>query len=641
VSEQLTTARPVPATAEPVAETRTAGRDLAGTVCIVLAVLAVLVLVGSFIWSSNRGLDLTDEGFHLNTLRHASVAPQGGSQFGSVVRIITFGHVLSVAGYRLLGFVLLELAAAASAFAFVSFTRRRQPTYVSGLLPTAAVVATVMLGAALGYSWLPRTVSYLVLTPALLCVIAALCLVLMARTDRGYRLDFGDIITAVAWGCAGSSLFYTKFSSAAAALVLGVLALLLTVSFRRTVVSTAIIGGSFVALTLALNATSWFSIHQLTNSASALGSGSHSSSALRKAYVDEFTRLSKPTIEAAVMLSLVLIGALLAVRLRKPLGALVGIVCVVVGLAGFVHALGRGRAPWDLSPIVVFAAFGAFVVLLAVELFLDRARWERPLDEDDADRPGGDERERRSWLQNEPTRRAAFEWIALTILFLGLPFAGALGSNTGLISVALSSGALLALGMLTLFAQWRALLPPEARRNMVTAIPIIVALGCFAFVIERSVARDLYRVPVAASRQTESVPGVKPLAGLRVDPGTRDLVEQTVADANKAGPLRPGTPIITAANLEGLAYALDGYVAGSGWIDPSTTTCVRLGNARQQLAKAPIILRGAQISNALDSCFRKTVPGYPNGFQTVGTITLDSAWRRQLGFRQILVLQRR
>jgi hypothetical protein len=602
----------------------------------VLAVVAVLVLIGSFVWSANRGFDFSDEGFHLNTLRHAAVAPQGGTQFGNVVRVITFGHVLSVGNYRLLGFVLLELAAVASAFAFVSFTRRRQPTYASGLLPTAAVVATAMVGAGLGYSWLPRTVSYLVLTPVLLCVIAALCLVLIARTDRGFRIDLSDIVSAVAWGCAGSFLFYTKFSAAAAALVIGVVALLLTVSFRRALASTAIIGASFVVLTLVLNATSWFSIHALTNSASALGSGSHSSSALRKAYVDEFSRLSRPTIEAAAMLSLVLIGALLAVRLRKPFGPIVGVVGVVLGLAGFANALHKPRPPWDLSPIVVFAAFGAFVVLLAVELFLDRDRWERSLEEDD-----DEDRSRPSWWQKEPTRRAAFEWVALTLLLVGLPFAGSLGSNTGLISLALSSGALLALGMLALFAQWRALLPPDARRNMVTAIPLVVALGCFAFVVERSLTRDLYRIPVAASRQTESIPGVKPLAGLRVDPGTRNLVEQTVAAANASAPLRPGTPIITSANLEGLAYALDGYVAGSGWIDPSTTTCVRLADARRQLAAAPILLRGAQISKALDSCFRKTVPGYPDGFKTVGTITLDSAWRQQLGFRQILVLQRR
>jgi hypothetical protein len=638
VSDQLTTARPVPAAAEPVADSQTSGRDVAGAVCIVLAIVAVATLVGSFIWSANRGFDLTDEGFHLTTLRHPSLAPQGGSQFGSVVRVLTFSHVLNVPGYRLLGLALLEIAAAASAFAFVSFTRRRQPTYAGGMLPTVAVIATAMVGAGLGYSWLPRTVSYLVLTPVLLCVIAALCLVLIARGDRGYRLDVADVVTTVAWGCAGSLLFYTKFSSAAVALVLGVIALLLTVSFRRALVSTAIIGASFVMLTLALNATSWFSIQKLTNSASALGSGSHSSSALRKAYVDELSRLSKPTIEIAFMLSLVLVGALLAARLRRPIGPIVGVLCVVLGLAGFARALHKTRPAWDLSPIIVFAAFTAFAVLLVVELFLDRRRWQRPLAED-SQSDGGDDH--RSWLQNEPTRRAVFEWVALAILFLGLPLAGSLGSNTGLLSLALSSGALLALGMLVLFAQWRALLPPDARRNVLTAVPLVVALGCFAFVIERSITRDLYRVPVAASHQTQSVPGVKPLAGMRVDRGTRDLVEQTVAAANQSAPLRPGMPILTSTGLEGLAYVLDGYIPGTGWIDASKSTCVRLAEARHELAAAPVIIRAAQIGNALDSCFRKNVAGYPDDFEVTGRITLDSAWQRELGLKQILVLHRR
>ena len=104
-------------------------RDVAALICVLVSVVAAAFVVDAFWWSAGRGFDLTDESFHLNTLRHASVAPQGGSQFGSIVRILTLGQTLSVAEYRLFGLILLELSAIAAAIAFVKFVRLRLPRY--------------------------------------------------------------------------------------------------------------------------------------------------------------------------------------------------------------------------------------------------------------------------------------------------------------------------------------------------------------------------------------------------------------------------------------------------------------------------------------------------------------------------------
>jgi hypothetical protein len=603
-------------------------RDLAGLVCVILAVFAAASLAIVFWWSSGRGFDLTDEGFHLNTLRHANDAPQGGSQFGNVVRMITLGRTLSVSGYRLLGYALLEASAAAAAFAFVRYCKDRLPAVADELPPKAAVVATAMVGATLGYSWLPRTISYLVLTPALLCVIGALCLWMISGPERSFKLRAADVVVAMVWGAAGSLLFYTKFSSSAAGMTITVVAIAIAVGWRRAVSITAVGVATFVVVTVVLNASGAFSVNQLFHSASALGGGSHSPSSLQNAYVDELKSLFTPTIEGAIFLGLVLTAPLLAVRLRRPLGFAAAAICTVVGAAGFVRTLGSSRFPWQLSPIMVFAVVGAIAFAMVVGWFLRRR----------GDPRSGDGVE----FADEPRvqRRDVPAWIALVLVVLGLPFAGSIGTNTGLLSMALSTGALLALVFVMLFAEWRAALPKPVRQNVFVAVPLAVALACFGFVVVRSVGRDLYRVPFPASKQTEQLHGVRPIRELRLDSATRRMIEQVVTAASRGPGVKPGSPILTSTNLEGLAYVLDGYVPGAGWIDPSETTCSRLASVRAELARTDLLIVAKPLGKRLDACFRRTVPGYPDAFRELGTVDLDPAWQRELVVTQVAVLRR-
>jgi hypothetical protein len=613
---------------ESVASDSEVRRDLAGLVCVILAVLAAAALAIVFWSSSNRGFDLTDEGFHLNTLRHASSAPQGGSQFGNVVRILTFGRTLSVAGYRLFGYVLLEVAAVAAAFAFVRYCTDRLPAVADQLPPKAAVVATAMVGATLGYSWLPRTVSYLVLTPALLCVIGALCLWMITGAERSFKLRTADVVAAIAWGAAGSLLFYSKFSSSAAGMTLTVVAIVIAVGWRRAVSLTAVGLATFVVVTVVLNASGAFSVSQLIHSASALGGGSHSASSLQNAYVDEMKKLFTPAVEGAIFLGLVLSAPLFAVRIRRPVGFVVGAICTVVGAAGFLRTLGSSRFPWQLGPIVVFAVLGAIAFAMVAGWILRRR-----------DEPGSADEAEIADETRAPSRDLP-AWIALVLVLLGLPFAGSIGTNTGLLSMALGTGALLALVFVLLFAEWRAAMPKSVQQNVLVAVPLAVALVCFGFVVVRSVGRDLYRVPFPASKQTEQLHGVQPIRGLRVDPATRRMIDQVVTAASRGPGVKPASPILTSTNLEGFAYVLDGYVPGAGWIDASETTCSRLAGARDKLARTDLLIVAKPLGPRLDACFRRSVPGYPDAFRELATVDLDPAWQDEVGVKQVAVLRR-
>ena len=608
-------------------------RDAAALICVLVSLVAAAFVVDAFWWSAGRGFDLTDESFHLNTLRHASVAPQGGSQFGSIVRILTLGQTLSVAEYRLLGLVLLELSAIAAAIAFVKFVRGRLPGYAEHLPSTLVVAATAMVGGTLGYSWLPRTVSYLVLTPTFLTVIAALSFILLANQRTTLRLHRNDVLCTLGIGVATSLLFFTKFSSAVAAMVVAALAVLVLDGWRRALLLSSVAGGVFVVATFVLDATSEFSLRELFQRASALGGGSHSASALRKAYWTEFRDLLPPIVVGSVALGLVLAGAWLILRRRGKVRFAIAAAFVVVGALMFRRAVGASRPPWDLSTIVFFSALGAVVLAVVLAAVADRRLGSGASDTESA----------REEAEASPAPRRGGEirgGVAVAVLLAGLPLAGALGTNTGLLKMSLSTGALLALAAIALVTMWRAALPDDARRSWLVALPLVVVLVCGSVVVGRALLRDLYRVPFEAGQQTRAVPGAKPLAGLRVDRPTRTLVEQVVTLASRGNRPPPGSPILTSGNLEGFAYALDGYVPGTGWIDGSETTCARLKKSRKVLSETQVLIVSDPMGAALENCFRGAVPGFPDDFRSIGAVDVDPARQREIGVKRVEVLRR-
>ena len=251
------------------------------------------------------------------------------------------------------------MSAAAATFAFVRYCNERLPAVADQLMPKSGVVATAMVGATLGYSWLPRTVSYFVLTPTLLCVIGALCLLMITGPERSFKLRTGDIVAAIAWGAAGSLLFYTKFSSSAAGMTLTVVAIAIAVGSRRTASITAVGLATFVVVTVALDAVR----RVQRESAVSQRVGARWWFAQPVVTPERVCRRAEEALRAdrrgCDIPRARTVGAASAVRLRRPLSFGVAALCTVVGAAAFLQTLGSHRPPWELSPIVVFAVLGA------------------------------------------------------------------------------------------------------------------------------------------------------------------------------------------------------------------------------------------------------------------------------------------
>jgi hypothetical protein len=595
-------------------------KDAAGRVSALAAVFATVVVVTTFLWSANRGFDLTDEGYHLQVLRHPGRVPLGATQFGGIVRVLTLGQTLSVSGYRILGLILLEVTAVVAAIATQGFIRERLPTLAPGLPPRVAIVCTAMVGAALGYSWLPRTISFLILTSSMLCLMASACLALCSSRSSRHR----DPVLAVGLGAAATIALFSRPSAAMLGLVVCGIGLLFGIGVRRTITVAVWVGVTLILGAALMQASGWFSLGGLLHGGAALSGNTHSTSRLLHKDSTEIRRIAASVIFGAAVFALVVVSPWILARVRRPWNVLSAAASASIGSLAFLATFKSGRAPFLASPTLVFAAIGGMLTGLLVVALIERQR---------------------AVTSGEMTvvpyeRGVASPILALSILLLGLPFAGSIGSVTGLLEMALSAGALLALFTVCVFAALRVVLPTGIRYHWLVALPLVLFLTACSFRIVAAVGQDLYRVPSPAHDQTYGV-SMRTLAGVHVDKSTRALLEDTAA-AVAPYHIAPGSPILAPLKLEGVVYALDGYIPALDWLDNGERECVKnLTPTRGVLAKTQLILRTNPQPAMFEQCFRQVVPGYPHDFEVVRTIPLDPQWQREIGVKGIDILRRR
>lgn len=574
-----------------------------------MAVLAVAaaVVVGTSLWASDRGLDLTDEGFAL--LSHADPRADAAnfSQFSILVDLLVGPLEPGVAGYRVLRLALLSITAALLGGAFFDFCNARLPRLAVGMPGRATVTVFVMVTGLLGYSWLPNTLSYNDLNTVLVQLEGLLLLRLGAAGD--HRLSRWQTAGAVALGGLVAVQVFVKWTAALAVLGLAAAALLGWAGVRRGVWSCALVI-SGVVLTLVATTVEGlggpFRMGALLTAAEITASGeNHDPSQVLVKYgrtlLDTVLTVLSSSSWRVLALVVLLAGASgLAVAIRPARRAAL-VSWIAGGVAGTALLVEAVRLSVTGSGYVVRGLQGELLVSVLLAsglsaLLLDRT----PVSRDD--------------------RRT--RWTTVGVL-LGLPFAAAFGTSSSLVLHAVTAAA--GVGCLILLIVAGAIRRSRDHLPSVHLLAPAVLAAVFAAMVVHGTVLAPYRLPTPLLEQATAVEDVPRLEGIHTDPATARFLRTLHRIALEETDYRAGDPILALSHMPGLVYALEGTAPGPVWIDypapgVQERTCNALRTAPAAVAATDLVLLNSAVTPEMQACLEDLLPGWPDEFQEVGSV---------------------
>lgn len=493
-------------------------------VCGVLCGVTFLCWVSAAIAMSNRGFDITDEGFYVLSYRWWGSNPLSftGAQY-------LYGPVFDFLGesiplLRLFRLVTVVAITASFAAAFTNWLRNRYPDSVTQTWRRVGLVAITSTGGMI-YAWLPQSPGYD--DVAALGALASAALVLATAT----RVDTGRTVPAWLPALAGvivTAQLISKWSVLTTVGLCGICAMvILSASGSRAVLRFAawtlagIVGSALLVHVLIVPLDQAFAGIRFVNEAAAREAESPWTRAA--SYVGDSWRMAT----LSLLLGLPLIGLGIGSRVRGlhsllvervPGRCLAVALAVVLGLVLVAHGWQGGPSNTVAFP----ASLLAFLVAVAT------AAGRRP-------------------VRGEH---------AVLVMLLLLPVAQAFGTSNAIWIVGTNA-----------FAAWFALvvwLLAQPQRNRLAllvswsaavSVPVLVASIAVTGILVHP-----YRT-TSFSADTAVAPG---LSGLRVTPAETRRYE-VLREAFKPWTHGRPVPILALDTMSGLIYALNGTAAGEPW----------------------------------------------------------------------------
>jgi hypothetical protein len=559
-------------------------------------------LVGSFVWAADKGYVIGEEGYYLLSSRFPHAAPPAVTQFGLIVDAITLHHPLTVPGYRVLGLVALLIGAVALMLSFLTFVDRRLPRYRRAMPATTSLCAFAATAGLLGLSWLMRTISYFTLTTVFAeFAVASVLLATASTPSRSWRPPAGQVALSA---CAGLMLVLLLFTKFPAALITGgllVVFLPVAMGWRRGLVLVAALAAGAAISMLALTTDFFggpFSLHGLRDGARIASQGSHNAREILTAdweSASTYSFFSLASVLVGVMFAAPVIARLAPARFRVALGwalAVPGLLAVTLAV----------RA-WSDHTTITYVILGGFTIGLV--FVLSTAWLARRLDPSTATA---------GLVARSGPPRESLLLTALVALMVALPFATAIGTNTGLFHLSINCGAAFACLMALAWGARGLVLDRPARQTVLAYLPIGFASLLFALLIAHGTLVEPYGLATSISGQTETLTGIGGLSTMRVDPATKRLLTELQAKVDAVSSFRPGDPIVTGPLLGGMAYALGGWLPGTEYYNDSPPTCLALEQVPDDLARTDLVIRDTNAPHGFDDCLREVMPGYPEQF---------------------------
>jgi hypothetical protein len=589
-----------------------------------LATVAALAGVLAFlVWTSTRGLDITDEGYYF----------LGAAYPEDVTISVTASHHLlaplfrlvgrNIPAYRVTEFVFTVLSAFVLAMGLDACRRRLDPGAPRSWTYLAAEAAAIGAGSLLACSWLLNTPSYNWITNWGLSIAAGCALCALARgRDRGASMCLGAL------GLTLGVVFLAKFTAAASEGALFAVVLLAwpLAPFRVRVRWLLTAGGGF-ALALALYfvlvqpPAAWLQMVRRGLWDWMTQTPLHSTSALGRYAVEWRDDVVRPWLGEFAWPFAALTALALAIRFaperRRPGGRTLHLwAWAVVAYAAYLTAIHLRDYPPSLYPgDIVRLFFGWLLLLGPISIALAWGAWRARVGQ----RAEGLEGQRAKGLG------ARFAWTLVVFMLFALPFAGAAGTANPLhFGMRYTIGPWFALFALALGA-----LSAPARVLWTVPVGFVCLTAICAVYVVRGAVEAPYRLRGGLRAQTEDTPIGPTGVTLKLDPALHDFITGVRRTADASG-FKPGDDLLGFFDMPGIVYALGARSPGQMWYTlayPGSRIAMEralLLADRERLRRA-YILQTASSTSWITS-LAATGIRFPDDYVLCGTFTIPYSW---------------
>jgi hypothetical protein len=579
-----------------------------------LATIACLVgAIGFLVWTSTRGLDITDEGMYLLSTRYPADVAMTSSGFHVLLHPLFRLVGWNVAAFRVAGFIITALSALTLTAGAAACRSRLNGTVDGSWVEFAAEASAVAVGALLGYSLLLTTPSYNWITNWGLSVSAGTTLATLARGGFDRRAAILSGVT----GAALAAVFFAKFTAAVAAGGLFAAVLLawplapIRVRVRWVAgVAAGFVFGAVVYFTLFQSPDAWQRMFRLGLWSARTQTPLYGSGALTRYWVSWRDDLVVAWLKdfSRVFYALIALAAVIWIVPRRgwPTLALRVAAWAGLGYAAYLSALHVRDYPPVLYQYDVTRTFFGWLLLLG-PLALAWSMAGRSVSSD--------------------ASSSGLAWPLIVLLLFALPFCGAVGTNLPL-----------QYGMRYTLAPWFALFAIVLGRlsapgRLRWAVPVglaFLAASALVYIVKGPLEAP-YRLLTPLKGQTEET-ALADGTTLKLDPALRGFIAD-VRRAAQASGFRPGDDILGFYDMPGIVYALGGRSPAVPWwttgYPGSRLVSERaLTVADRDRVRRAFILQTASSTAWLQSLRAQGV-NFPDDYVLGGTFTIPFAWTKE------------
>jgi hypothetical protein len=542
--------------------------------------LIAAFLIGLFLWTINKGFDLTDEGFYLLSYTYPEEYNSGFTSFNLLVNKVLNPAYTSVIGYRAASLFTTIASALLLAGGLWKWIQEKSQ---AGSLPYWLIAGLFVVGNFLQYSIFPRTIFYNNINSFCIAIFAS-SILLYSAYPTADNLKWRHAYLYLGALFVGLDLF-VKGSSSVVALSTGVMVLSLYAGLANVkewykpvaLVVLGFLSGLLVFFVGIQPFDVWTTnfVHETQLLLQTSYNGGLLVRYLKDAYPIILTLIYPFGI--FILMGFFLTRFYLRGKLRLPPIFQIGVGLLIVAFLAYqslrtdlyrnTHLNQHQSAAWFIAVLLIVAAMFSAAYL---EVPYKKLKWRK---------------------------------LIIAAWMFVLPFVGAIGTYNNLfINLMMDINYWFAL-MLIMFVSM-----PVVARSLVARIVVFVVP---AIIIAEQCTYGLLLAPYlqAANMLEQTIPVTvgksHTPAVLKLDPKTAEFMVEVAQSLRQAG-FRAGMPVVAMYDLPGLVYVLDGVSPGNPWIfgHLDMRNCDALAKTNMDLTSAFLLINekpGAELLTCMNS----------------------------------------